>query len=96
MGEPADPHQPWRSFSFEHRGSNDCTLSQPGGAVNRLLPLEAWSGIAESNPVLNRLRPDIRGVAGKREGTRMVQRERSTLSFHRRVLQAGRVDSKPN
>lgn len=46
----------------------------PAGAVESLLPLDAWSEIASANPVLNRLEPDIEAllvnrVAQAREGT---------------------------
>ena len=40
----------------------------PAGAVESLLSLEAWNEIAESNPVLNRLRPDIEALLVNRVG----------------------------
>ncbi len=40
----------------------------PAGAVESLLPLEAWSEIAENNPILHRLRPDIEALLVNRVG----------------------------
>jgi Family of unknown function (DUF5947) len=40
----------------------------PAGAVESLLPLEAWSEIEENNPVLRRLRPDIEALLVNRVG----------------------------
>ena len=40
----------------------------PAGAVESLLSLEAWNEIAESNPVLHRLRPDIEALLVNRVG----------------------------
>ena len=34
----------------------------PAGAVESLLPLEAWDEIAEQNPVLDRLKPDVEAL----------------------------------
>jgi hypothetical protein len=40
----------------------------PAGAVESLLPLEAWTDIAAQNPVLNQLRPDIEALLVNRIG----------------------------
>jgi hypothetical protein len=40
----------------------------PAGAVESLLPLEAWDEIAENNPVLYRLQPDIEALLINRVG----------------------------
>jgi hypothetical protein len=40
----------------------------PAGAVESLLPLEAWTDIAAQNPVLNDLRPDIEALLVNRVG----------------------------
>ncbi len=40
----------------------------PAGAVESLLPLDAWNEIAESNPALHALRPDIEALLVNRVG----------------------------
>ena len=40
----------------------------PAGAVESLLPLDAWAEIAESNPVLHNLKPDIEALLVNRVG----------------------------
>lgn len=40
----------------------------PAGAVESLLPLESWQEIAECNPALHRLRPDIEALLVNRVG----------------------------
>ncbi len=40
----------------------------PAGAVESLLPLDAWSEIAADNPVLHRLKPDIEALLVNRVG----------------------------
>jgi hypothetical protein len=40
----------------------------PAGAVESLLPLEAWNEIAENNPPLRELRPDIEALLVNRVG----------------------------
>jgi hypothetical protein len=40
----------------------------PAGAVESLLTLEAWNAIAESNPVLQRMQPDIEALLVNRIG----------------------------
>jgi Family of unknown function (DUF5947) len=40
----------------------------PAGAVESLLPLDAWSEIVEQNPVLHRLQPDIEALLVNRVG----------------------------
>jgi hypothetical protein len=40
----------------------------PAGAVESLLPLDAWTEIAQNNPVLHRLKPDIEALLVNRVG----------------------------
>jgi Family of unknown function (DUF5947) len=40
----------------------------PAGATESLLPLEAWSGIVQSNPALLRLEPDVEALLVNRVG----------------------------
>ncbi len=40
----------------------------PAGGVESLLPLDAWSEIARSNPVLHRMRPDVEALLVNRVG----------------------------
>jgi len=40
----------------------------PAGAVESLLPLDAWAEIVEQNPVLQRLQPDIEALLVNRVG----------------------------
>ena len=40
----------------------------PAGAVESLLPLDAWNEIVEENPVLSQLRPDIEALLVNRVG----------------------------
>jgi hypothetical protein len=40
----------------------------PAGATESLLPLEAWSGIVEANPVLSELEPDVEALLVNRVG----------------------------
>ena len=40
----------------------------PAGAVESLLPLDAWAEIAENNPALHDLRPDIEALLVNRVG----------------------------
>jgi hypothetical protein len=40
----------------------------PAGAVESLLPLDAWTDIATNNPVLHQLRPDIEALLVNRVG----------------------------
>lgn len=40
----------------------------PAGAVESLLPLDAWSEIAVANPILNKLEPDIEALLVNRVG----------------------------
>ncbi len=40
----------------------------PAGAVESLLPLEAWSEIVEQNPILHRMQPDIEALLVNRVG----------------------------
>jgi hypothetical protein len=46
-----------------------CVLyPSPAGAMESLLPLEAWSNIVEANPVLNRMEPDVEALLVNRIG----------------------------
>ena len=47
----------------------------PAGAVESLLPLDAWAEIAESNPILHDLRPDIEALLVNRVGHARGTRE---------------------
>jgi hypothetical protein len=40
----------------------------PAGATESLLPLEAWTGIVQSNPALRRLEPDVEALLVNRVG----------------------------
>jgi hypothetical protein len=40
----------------------------PAGAVESLLPLDAWAEIAENNPILHHLKPDIEALLANRVG----------------------------
>ena len=40
----------------------------PAGAVESLLPLDAWTEIADNNPALHQLRPDIEALLVTRVG----------------------------
>jgi hypothetical protein len=40
----------------------------PAGAVESLLPLDAWAEIAENNPILHQLKPDIEALLVNRVG----------------------------
>jgi hypothetical protein len=40
----------------------------PAGAIESLLPLDAWSAILEINPVLHQLQPDIEALLVNRVG----------------------------
>ena len=40
----------------------------PAGAVESLLPLEAWSEIAGNNPALRQMQPDVEGLLVNRVG----------------------------
>jgi len=40
----------------------------PAGAVESLLPLDAWAGIAEQNPPLHQLKPDVEALLVNRVG----------------------------
>ena len=41
----------------------------PAGAVESLLPLEAWSEIAENNPALHQMQPDVEALLVNRVGS---------------------------
>jgi hypothetical protein len=41
----------------------------PAGATESLLPLEAWGALAEANPVLQQMQPDVEALLVNRMGT---------------------------
>ncbi|MGB6692371.1 MAG: DUF5947 family protein [Terracidiphilus sp.] len=56
---------------FFHASVQDRMIAlypSPAGAVESLLPLDAWSEIAKANPVLNNLEPDIEALLVNRVG----------------------------
>jgi hypothetical protein len=55
-------------FSTSVEGRVIALYPSPAGAVESLLPLEAWNEIAESNRALSRLRPDIEALLVNRVG----------------------------
>ncbi len=40
----------------------------PAGATESLLPLEAWNGIVENNPILRHMEPDVEALLVNRVG----------------------------
>jgi len=60
------------NLAFFFRSSTEARMialyPSPAGAVESLLPLEAWKEIAENNPALHRLRPDIEALLVNRVG----------------------------
>jgi hypothetical protein len=55
-------------FRSSVEGKMIALYPSPAGAVESLLPLEAWDEIAESNPALRGLRPDIEALLVNRVG----------------------------
>ena len=55
-------------FHLSIEGRMIALYPSPAGAVESLLPLEAWSEIAEKNPTLLGLRPDIEALLVNRVG----------------------------
>ncbi len=55
-------------FHSSIEGKMIALYPSPAGAVESLLPLEAWSEIAENNPMLHSLRPDIEALLVNRVG----------------------------
>ncbi len=56
---------------FFHSSLESRTIAlypSPAGAVESLLPLEAWADIADNNPTLRRLQPDIEALLVNRVG----------------------------
>lgn len=60
------------AFAFRQTGADRLLMFYPGpgGATESLLDLEAWSGIAEANPVLDVLEPDVEAVLLRRHDDR--------------------------
>ena len=58
------------AFFFENSLNSRVTAlyPSPAGATESLLPLEAWSGIVQSNPVLRQLEPDVQALLVNRVG----------------------------
>jgi len=58
------------AFFFENSLNSrmSALYPSPAGATESLLPLEAWSGIVQSNPVLRRLEPDVEALLVNRVG----------------------------
>jgi len=58
------------AFFFQSRieGRMIALYPSPAGAVESLLPLDAWNDIKANNPVLHRLRPDIEALLVNRVG----------------------------
>jgi hypothetical protein len=60
------------NLAFFFQNSMDSRVSalypSPAGATESLLPLEAWSSIVESNPVLKQLEPDVEALLANRVG----------------------------
>ena len=55
-------------FNSSVEGRTIPLYPSPAGAVESLLPLDAWSEIVEGNPVLSQLRPDIEALLVNRVG----------------------------
>ena len=58
------------AFFFENSLNSrvSALYPSPAGATESLLPLEAWSGIVQSNPGLSRLEPDVEALLVNRVG----------------------------
>ena len=54
-------------FSSTH-GRMVTLYPSPAGAIESLLPLDAWTDIVRNNPVLNQLEPDIEALLVNRVG----------------------------
>ena len=66
----------------------------PAGATESLLELETWRDIEDANPILKEMESDVEALLVNRVGhARGFGTPESTMSSHRRVLQAGRLDS---
>ena len=55
-------------FRSSLEGRTIALYPSPAGAVESLLPLEAWGEIVDVNPALHRLRPDIEALLVNRVG----------------------------
>lgn len=55
-------------FRSSIEGRTIALYPSPAGAIESLLPLEAWNEIADSNPALHRIRPDIEALLVNRVG----------------------------
>jgi uncharacterized protein DUF5947 len=60
------------NLAFFFQNSLDSRVSalypSPAGATESLLPLEAWTGIVQSNPILNKMEPDVEALLVNRVG----------------------------
>jgi len=60
------------NLAFFLQNSLDSRVSalypSPAGATESLLPLEAWTGIVQSNPILNKMEPDVEALLVNRVG----------------------------
>jgi len=58
------------AFFFENSLTSrvSALYPSPAGATESLLPLEAWSSIVQSNPVLSQLEPDVEALLVNRVG----------------------------
>jgi Family of unknown function (DUF5947) len=60
------------NLAFFFQNSVDSRVSalypSPAGATESLLPLEAWTSIAQSNPILNKMEPDVEALLVNRVG----------------------------
>ena len=60
------------NLAFFFQNSVDSRVSalypSPAGATESLLPLEAWTSIVQSNPILNKMEPDVEAFLVNRVG----------------------------
>jgi hypothetical protein len=60
------------NLAFFFQNSVDSRVSalypSPAGATESLLPLEAWTSIVQSNPILNKIGPDVEALLVNRVG----------------------------
>jgi hypothetical protein len=68
----------------------------PAGAVESLLPLDAWDEIVEENPILAQLRPDIEALLANRVGhAQELLRRRGGLDGDRALLLGAKIEGRP-
>jgi Family of unknown function (DUF5947) len=60
------------NLAFFFQNSMDSRVSalypSPAGATESLLPLEAWNGIVQNNPILQQMEPDVEALLVNRVG----------------------------